>query len=259
MKRDVVRLLRAAALRLDHWDLQSLLTGEPVKLFHGTTASFSTFDISKSRMELVDKFYGHGIFLTPRKRVAWQYAEANRNMGFPPTIIDELKSVNRKAGDFLEALYREGSEAAFERLLSPQALGVEPGSPEQSAAMEHALGNVNGNDLDAVAEWIHGTKNVRERDQHDFVNIFDQSTGMPSWIYDTLDEIGLDSKKYRPKVYTAVVTVSNTLVTADKAQARAAQQHGYDAVVFYGEDLVGDVPEVGVFDGRHVRIVDVEY
>jgi hypothetical protein len=73
--------------------LEGLLSGEPTVLYHGTTRSFRAFDMSKSRGELVDKFYGAGIFLTPSKRVAEKYANANRNIGFDPEIIGGVRVV----------------------------------------------------------------------------------------------------------------------------------------------------------------------
>ena len=70
--------------------------------------------------------------------------------------------------------------------------------------------------------------------------------------------MGLDSAVYRPKVYTVVVTVSHTLVTSSQPKARSARSRGYEAVVYYGPDLVLGVPEVAVFNPARVRIVNVE-
>ena len=91
-----------------HYGLDGLLRGEPTTLFHGTVAAFKVFDLAYSRDELVDQFYGKGIFLTPSKRVAAQYANANRNMGLPKSVISDLKRANPNAGAFLQALYEMG-------------------------------------------------------------------------------------------------------------------------------------------------------
>ena len=107
----VAFLERAAKFDLRVEGLDGLVRGEPTKLYHGTVASFSKFDLSKSRDELVEQFYGKGIFLTPSLRVAWKYAEANRNIGFPPSIIQDLKRVDSVAGIFLELLVKQGDGA----------------------------------------------------------------------------------------------------------------------------------------------------
>jgi hypothetical protein len=54
------------------------------------------------------------------------------------------------------------------------------------------------------------------------------------------------------------VTVSNPLVTANKAQASKARSKGFDSVVFYGSDLVDGVPEVAVFSPRNVKVRNIE-
>ena len=96
------RFLDAAQeFRPEWYGLEGLFNGKPVKLYHGSTRLFQRFSLSRSRDELNDKFYGNGIFLVPKKTVAGQYADANRNIGFDPSIIDDLKRVNRGAGAFL--------------------------------------------------------------------------------------------------------------------------------------------------------------
>lgn len=119
---------------------------------------------------------------------------------------------------------------------------------------------MDGNTLMDISAHIIGTKyNTRAPDQlEELMGVFSPSTGSPDWLYDNLDEVGLDSGVYRPKVYTVVTKVANTLVTASKAEARKARQKGYDSVVFHGADLVGGVPEVAVFDSRKVRILRTE-
>jgi hypothetical protein len=245
----------AKALNLSHFGLEGLTSGKPVTLFHGSTRLFTSFDMGKSRTELVDRFYGAGIFLVPSKRVAEQYAEANRNMGFDPSLIDDLKKRNAKAGAFMETLYSKG-DAAWDDW-TPEKLGVAPGG-DYIEALQKLAGGVDPNTLSDVCQFIEGTRVRRLGAENEPINIFNTSTGLPAWAYDNLDEIGLDSKTYRPKVYTVTVTVSNPLVTASKSQARGAKSKGYDAVVFYGSDLVGGVPEVAVFKSSDVKIVHVE-
>ena len=235
--------------------LEGLATGAPVTLYHGTSAMFSDFSIAKSRDELVNKFYGRGIFLTPSERVAWQYAYANRNMGLPVSVIDDLYRVNRSAGSFLRALYEKGQDA-FE--LYSKANGF----LYDWVTFDRHLDGVDGNTLADISRHIEGTayrNQAPPNASQELMNLFSGGgTGSPPWLYDRLDEVGLDSTKYRPKVLTVVVRVTNPLVTASKSEARKAQSKGYDAVVYYGSDLVGGVAEVAVYDARKAKITHVE-
>lgn len=247
-------------LVLAEWGLDGLVEGRPTTLYHGTTRSFKRFDLSKSRDELVNQFYGPGIFLTPSKRVAWEYADANRNIGFEPDIIDDLKRINANAGAFLESLYRNGWPDAWNLEYARLESTLKPGQT-LGEALDDYLGDVDGNDLTDIAPYIIGSKvKMRGDVESDVFQAISGTggTGAPEWTYDTLDTLGLDSDKYRPKVYTCTVTVQNTLVTASQAEARKARSNGYDSVVYYGRDLVEGVPEVAVFDPRKVVINKVE-
>lgn len=259
------RVLAKRELNLSHYDLDGLMDGRPVTLYHGTTKLFRHFSMDKSRDELVEKFYGRGIFLTPRKRVAVQYAEANRNIGFEPSIIDDLKRKNPNAAKFLRTLYAHGRDG-WELYLEQNGFKNENPAPGEGSLdtvsfLKH-LGGVDPNTLGDLAEYIIGSKmkrGVAPDDLEEVMNIFHGApTGTPEWAYKELDEIGIDSKVYRPKVYTAVVTVSNTLVTASKSQASKARSKGYECVVYFGPDLVEGVPEVAVFNLRAVRIKHIE-
>ena len=246
--------------------LEGLDTGSPVTLYHGTSAIFSEFSIAKSRDELVNKFYGRGIFLTPSKKVAWQYAYANRNMGLPVSVIDDLTVVNRNAGAFFRALYEKGPDA-WEPYWKAHGFWHDDPAPGEgkldSVGFDRHLGGVDANTLMDIAEHIEGTayRNQAPPDaSQELRDLFSGGggTGSPSWLYDVLDEVGLDSTKYRPKVLTVVVRVDNPLVTASKSEARKAQSKGYDAVVYYGSDLVGGEAEVAVYDARKAKITRVE-
>lgn len=241
------------------WGLQGLRTGSPVTLYHGTTRLFRSFDLNLSRGELVEQYYGKGIFLTPSKRVAEQYANANRNMGFPPQIIADLTRRNPAAGKFLQALYDHGTDG-WEVGWKDAGFWRDNPAPGQSQVdqegFEAYLG-VDSNTLQDIADYILGSKS-KPLGSNDPVNIFSTSTGMPDYLYKSLDEVGLDSKTYRPKVYSVSVTATNPLVTKSKSQARKARQKGYDCVVFHGADLVSGVPEVAVFNPRLVRVRKIE-
>lgn len=249
----------AKDLTLSHWGLEGLSEGKSVTLYHGTTQSFQRFDVSKSRDELVKKFYGRGIFLTPRKAVAGQYADANRNIGFPPSVIGALKRKNSAAGQFLQDLYKKGYEKAWDDLLEVEGFDEDEGWAEGLSleSWEKSLKGVDPNDLSDLAPYIIGGKD-KPSGGGGALSMFSTSTGMPSYIYDRLDEIGVDSKEYRPKVYTVSVKVDKPLITNSTSEAKQARTHGYDCVVFYGSNLVGGVPEVAVFDASKVKIQKVE-
>lgn len=237
-----------AEINLAHYGLDALVAGKPTTLYHGTTAWFKTFDAAKSRESLVKNYYGGGIFLTPKKRVAEKYAGANRNIGFPRSIIDEVHRKSKAGGELLQSMYDHGYELGWEKWMTRLKL-------KTGEDIDRTVG-FDPNLLNDIAEYIIGSK-VRAPSS-DNVNIFNPSVGMPDYVYDTVDELDLDSKKYRPKVYTAVVTSKNPLVTASKSEARKARTAGYDCVVFHGSDLVDGVPEVAVFDPKLVRIKKVE-
>jgi hypothetical protein len=96
---------------LDLLDLSGLAIGQPTTLYHGTTASFREFDPAKCRRDLVDSYYGAGIFLTPSWDVAARYAWAARNAHLPASILDDLEARNGPAGRFFRLLHaRHGPE-----------------------------------------------------------------------------------------------------------------------------------------------------
>lgn len=243
-------------LDLAHWDLEGLTEGRPVTLYHGSTTLFRKFDMAHSRADLVDKFYGSGIFLTPSKRVAWSYAEANRNIGFPKEIIAKLRRKNKGAGELLQAIYDHGQEKGWDTWAQESGVIQEDGHWDNDI-LEQNLKGIDGNNLTDIAAYIIGSK-VKTDDGGGFVNIFNQSTGLPGYVYDALDEVGLDSKAYRPKVYTVTVSVKSTLVTASKSEAKRARTKGYDCVVYHGSDLVEGVPEVVVFSPQNARVKRIE-
>lgn len=253
---------RAAANPVAEWDLEGLTNGTPVTLYHGTTRTFRTFDPATVRDELVNKFYGRGIFLTPAKRVAVQYAEANRNIGFPPSIINDLSRRNQLAGKLMQAIYVNGpdgwetflKENGFWTTDDPKFPNGRFNGPSFDASV---LGGIDPNDVQEVTDYIIGSASKPLQDTG-FVNIFDTSTGMPGYVYNTLDTIGINSKIYRPKVYTVTVTARNPLVTKNKSLASKARAKGYDAVIYHGTDLVGGVPEVAIFDPRAVKVRKIE-
>lgn len=264
LRQHILPLLKTAS-RFDpsHYGLEGLLTGDPVTLYHGTTATFTRFDLSKSRDELVDQFYGKGIFLTPSKRVAWKYANANRNMGLPVEVISDLKRVNRAAGDFLEAVYKLGSDAweSFARDNGFWNDNPPPGEGTFDFRGFQDFLKVDPNTVSDLAGFIPGAKKSGEPSDDSLGELMDTlhgNTGSPDWMYGLLDDVGLDSNHYRPKVYKVVAKAKNTLVTASKSEARKARSKGYDAVIFHGSDLVDGVPEVALFDPNDVKVLGYE-
>lgn len=249
-------------LDLKWYGLEGLTDGSTVILYHGTTKQFDRFDVSKSREELVKDYYGGGIFLTPKEPIAWSYAHANRNIGFDTDLIDDLKRVNPNAGAFLEDLYKLGDEAAWDKLVY-ETLADHHGDG-MGEAMDRYFGRADPNRIGDLAPYIIGSKSKAVGASDELSEIMGimgggQSTGAPHWVYDTLDDIGLDGDKYRPKVYTvAVKGIHNPLITTKLSEARRARSKGYDAVVYHGSEAVRGVPEVAIFDPRKVKILRVE-
>jgi hypothetical protein len=241
-------------------EIKALLRGEGATLYHGTTRSFQAFDLGKSRRELVNDYYGIGIFLTPSKSIAEKYAFANRNIGFEPSIIDDLSAKNANAGAFLRALYTHGADGWEWYWKRHRPWREDPPLGERQidlVAFDEHLG-VDPNAIGDLAGYIIGSKTKPLGDDSGFVNIFNQSTGAPSWIYDVIDRVGLDANLYRPRIYTVRVKVRRPLVTASRAKARSARSKGYDSVVYLGSGLVEGHPEVAVFNADDVRVESVE-
>lgn len=238
------------AVDLARWGLDAMTQGKPVILYHGTTRLFRKFDLKHSRDELVNRFYGRGLFFTPDKRAAERYAEANRNIGFDPSIIDRLRHRNAAAGDLLAFQVKHGFEAGWDQWF-------EKYGQLNSEEMEKLAGGLDLNDVNDVAPYVIGSK-AKALGADSPVNIFSMSSGLPGYVYDTLDSLGIDSKVYRPKLYTVSVQVENPLVTASQAKARTAAKRGHDAVIYYGPDIVGNAPEVAVYDPSKVRVKRIE-
>lgn len=256
-------VLKESTNELSYYGLDQFVTGKPVVLYHGTTAQLTSFDIAKSRKELVDKYTGTGIFLTPSKRVAWDYATSSRNKGFPETLVDDLKKVNGPAGEFLEFLVKHG-QPGWEMFWKKHGLlrdNPPPGEGQlDSEKFKSILGNADPNTVMDVAQHVLGTAyEAPQGDDNGLLDLFGgTSSGTPDWLYNSLDELGLDSSRYRPKVYKVSAHATRVLVTSDKEEAKTAFASGYDAFVFTGEDLVDGVPEVAILDGSQVNILDVE-
>lgn len=257
---DYDRRVLARADPLEGYHLEGLSNGTPVKLYHGTTRLFRKFDLGQSRDDLVNDYYGKGIFLTPSKRVAEQYANANRNIGFPPSIVADLTQKNAPAGKFLQTLVDHGQDG-WEIAWKEAGFWNENPAPGEAQVdwqgYDRYLG-VDGNTLQDIADYVLGSKSKPLAGGGPLDIFGGGGTGLPDHVYNSLDEVGLNSKTYRPKVYTVVVTVSNPLVTKNKSQARRAKSKGYDCVVFHGADLVMNVPEVAVFNPRNVKITHIE-
>lgn len=254
--------LKESNSQLGYFGLDEFVKGSPIVLYHGTTTSFSSFDIDKSRKNLVDKYTGIGIFLTPSKKIAWKYAMSSRNKGLPVGVIDDVKKANPHAGEFLEMLYKHG-QRGWELFWKEKGfLRDNPGegAGELDTEAFRAYLNVDANSLMDVATFIEGSSyEASGSEESSLLDLFSGTPqGAPDWLFDELDSLGVDSTKYKPKVYKVSTQASHVLVTGDKEEAKRAFSLGYDAFVFMGEDLVDGVPEVAIRDGSQVNILDVE-
>ena len=257
---------REVDCHLDSYGLDDLIRTGSGKLYHGTNRQFKRFDMAYIRHDLINRFYkAPGIFLTPRRATAEQYADAARNAMVPAVVVADLVRTNRGAGEVLTRLVGEGRDAwdglrAEAKAAFPDATYFE--------AMEMMTGGVDQNTLMDLAKHIEGTRYTDAPEENSLFEATNSlfalwgsaaPTSTPVWVFDALDRLGLDSSEYRPKVYTVEVSgLDRVLVTRSKAEAGKAKAKGYDAVVFCGSDLVDGVPEVVVFDPSNVRVTKVD-
>jgi len=226
---------------LKYWNLNRFLQGGWTTLYHGTVASFDKFDMSYVRQELVDGFYGGGIFLTPSEEIAWEYAQANRNFGLPKTIIQDISRQHAEAGAFLSLVYKLGYEKGWEALIQS---GYQYGD---------TLNGFDPQDISDLAPYIIGTKDPVSLTS----TIFGGALIMPDYIYDFIDDLGLDSTVYKPKVYVVVGKANKVLITDNMSEAKRAPTQGYDGVIYFGSATVRGVPEVAIHNPKNIRILRV--
>lgn len=243
--------------------LADLADGRPEELYHGTTAWFSSFDESRCRGELVENFYGAGVFLTPSWGVAARYARAARNRALPASLLDDLAAINPPAAAFLRVIHAEG-RAGWERAVREGGFVRSSPAPGEGTwdidGLTASLG-MDPNDIADVAPYVEGAAEPAARGEDDseiFAVLTGAPMGAPPWIYDSLDRMGLDSVRYRPKVYTASVTALSPAFARDEREARDAFARGHDCVVYVGPRRVGDAPEVALRRGASARVTSVE-
>ena len=226
---------------LKYWNLNRFLQGGWTTLYHGTVASFDKFDMSYVRQELVDGFYGGGIFLTPSEEIAWEYAQANRNFGLPKTIIQDISRQHAEAGAFLSLVYKLGYEKGWEALIQS---GYQYGD---------TLNGFDPQDISDLAPYIIGAKEPVSLTS----TIFGGALIMPDYVYDFIDDLGLDSTVYKPKVYVVVGKANKVLITDNMSEAKRAPTQGYDGVIYFGSATVRGVPEVAIHNPKNIRILRV--
>ena len=226
---------------LKYWNLDRFVQGNWTTLYHGTTANFDKFDMAYVRHELVDAFYGGGIFLTPDENLAWKYAQANRNFGLPKSIIEDVSKLHPEAGAFLNQLYTLGYKKGWEALLQS---GYQYGD---------TLNGFEPDDFKDLAPYIIGTKEPVSLTS----TIFGGALIMPDYVYDFIDQLGLDSTVYKPKVYVLLAKANKVLITDNMGKAKKAPSQGYDGIVYFGSAAVDGTPEVAVHDPKNIKILRV--
>jgi len=244
---------------LESYGLDELVRTGSGTLYHGTNRQFHRFDTAYIRHELINQFYkAPGVFLTPQRVVAEQYADAARNSLLPAVVVTDLLHKNRGAGETLTRLVHEGRDV-WDSLYA-DAKAAFPNARNGPEALEQMTEGVDPNTLMDLAKYIEGTRFTATQDDETLFDLWSGATkGTPEWLFDNLDSVGLNSSEYRPKVYTVEVSgLGRVLVTKSKVEAGKAKADGYDAVVFCGGDLVGGVPEVVVFDPAKAKVLKVD-
>lgn len=224
--------------------------------YHGTTSMFSSFDPAYIRGQSNMKV-GSGIYLTPDKDIARGYATGARNAMLPARVVDDLERVNPAAGQMLRLLVQRGNEEGWDEMVALAKQSYPNGSGHD--AVERMIG-IDPNHVFDISQHVVGSRTAQRQEESLFsLWGIGGPSGVPWYVYDYLDQLGVDSKVYRPKVYTLLVSgVRNVLVTGDSDVGRRARAQGHDAVVYTGSDVEDGVPEVVVFDPSKVRVVDVE-
>ena len=245
---------------LQSYGLDDLVNTGSGTLYHGTNRQFQRFDTAYIRHDLINRFYkAPGVFLTPSRAVAENYADAARNAMIPVEITTDLTGKNRGAGEILTRLVQEGQDAWDSLYMDAKAAFPDARNPLE--ALEQMAGGIDPNKLMDLAKHIDGSRFTEAREAESLFDLWSGSVrSTPVWVFDDIDRMGLDSSKYRPKVYTVEVSgLEKVLVTQSEVEAGKAKASGYDAVVFCGgADLVGGVPEVVVFDPARVKVLKVD-
>ena len=238
------------------FDIENFVNAGTGVFYHGTTSMFSSFDPAYIRSQANMKV-GSGIYLTPVKYIALGYATGARNAVIPASVVDDLERVNPAAGKMLRLLVQRGNEVSWDEIfaLAKQSYPNESGID----ALERMIGTDPNHLLD-ISHHVDGSRTV-QRQEASLFSLWGIGgpAGVPWYVYDYIDQLGVDSKAYRPKVYTLLVSgVRNVLVTDSQERGRGARAQGYDAIVYTGRDVEDGVPEVVVLDPSKVRVVKVE-
>jgi len=239
------------------FDIENFVSTGTGVFYHGTTSMFSSFDPAYIRSQANMKV-GSGIYLTPDKYIALGYATGARNAVIPASVVDDLERVNPAAGKMLRLLVQRGNE---EELWDEIFALAKQSYPNESGidAVERMIGTDTNHLLD-ISRHVDGSRTA-QRQEASLFSLWGIGgpSGVPWYVYDYIDQLGVDSKVYRPKVYTLLVSgVRNVLVTDSQEMGRRARAQGYDAIVYTGRDVEDGVPEVVVLDPSKVRVVDVE-
>lgn len=223
---------------LEDMGLEKLLTGQSLILYHGSSRKFDAFDAEKTRTDLVDLYYGSGLFFVSREDIAWDYAHAARNADLPVSVVDDVERAHPEIGRFMRrSMVSGGLEWPEEWAHLPQR--------EIDLFYEAA----------SVVPYVEGSRVPCTR-LSAFEELLGATPGITLSAYKGLHELlGKKAEDYFPRVYMAIVKARNPLVTNELDVARVARRDGYDSVVYFGDHAVGGVPEVAVFDPSQVTIL----
>lgn len=224
---------------------------ETLILFHGTTRAFDTFDRSKARSTLNDKFQGDGIFFTGSLDVAWRYADAARNAKLDPVETRAAVAERCCNHPLIMKLWDRLIANDYETAWTPIADKVDVIRKMMGDA--EAMG-IDLNDMCDLAKEVEGARCARAPDELE--SIFSIMSGshdsMVHWLPETAQKFGLD---VGPRVVIAHVSFENMLETDDRETARTAFGAGYDIVRYSGEGIVSGVSEYMVRSSEQVKIL----
>lgn len=233
-------------------ELQPLLNGEDVILYHGTNRDFDKFDANKERTFRTEQFLGSGVHLTPDINVAIKYANAAINNSLDVSIFDDAKKINIDLYKFMHGLYYKGNSTWT----------------EQRSFVNKYTDGFNGVDLNSVADIVNLIPNSQSQkdynksdDQTDdgrdeIFNMFSGSTSALSYyVVEDLKSLGLGD--YRPRVLTVSVksTGSNVVESDNETEIKTSKA---DIIIAHSvKNLIGDMPEVIIRSTKSIQALTI--
>lgn len=237
-------------------EILKLLRGEKATFYHGTNTDFKKFDISKGKKFRNDKFWGHGIFLSPTIQTASRYAHANANNSLDVSVIDKAKKIDKGLGSFMYDLYKKGNSTWSDEKHSD--------FKEYSYSSKWKFGDIDLNDISDLVQLIPDAQNAKDYakdDDNDYIEPMDlfggSTSALDTYSIDMLKELGLGD--YRPRILTVEVDPKKSDIFITNKQKDAKKSKADIIIVYDHKDLIDDVAEVIIRNEKLVKIKGIDF